>query len=169
MGMARTQRHAVVSRLGRGAAALSLLLLASLPLSGCKTPKVLCFKSSGLGTLAFTSTEASNGGRAVTIDLVFVTEKPVYQALSKMKAHDYFTNHEQLERDFPKGYRFTQWQVQPGQYLEATAAHAPCNLIATYIFVDYRGDGEFRQRLGKEKRGTLVLGEKDFKWIPEKG
>ena len=144
-----------------------LILLALLPLASCKTPKFLCFKSSGLGAIAITSTETVNRGRPIDIALVFITDKEVLQSISKMKAKDYFAMQEQIERDFPKGYQFQHWQIQAGQYETVVPTGAPCNLVGTFLFVNYRFDGDFRQKVGKEKSGTLVLGDKNFTWVPK--
>jgi hypothetical protein len=142
----------------RGLAALAVLLLA-LPLAGCV--------SSRLETLAVNSAPSANGGRPLSIDLVFVTEKGAFETLSRLPSREYFARQEQLQRDFPRSYVFQRWEIQAGQFQQALSVKAPRGLVGALIFVNYRGDGDHRQRLGSEKAGTLMLGETEFQWIPE--
>lgn len=144
------------------------MLLLGLALAGCKTPKLLCFKSGGLGDIAINSTPETNHGRPIAIDLVFVTDKQVWQSLSKLKARDYFATRDQIGRDFPKGYLARSWELQAGQYVPATETKAPCNLVGTLIFADYSSEGDHRLSLRKVKAGTVALGPDEFSWFAKK-
>jgi type VI secretion system protein len=146
----------------------ALAMVLALALAGCKTPSFLCLKTSGLDAITINSSPETNAGRPIAVDLVFITDKTVWQSMSKLKARDYFAAREQLRRDFPKGYRAISWELQAGQYVTQTATSAPCNLIGTLIFADYASEGEHRMALRNVKGGTLVLGADDFTWFAKK-
>lgn len=148
--------------------ALAAILLV-LPLQACRTPKFLCFSSGGLGDIAINSSPDSNHGRPIAVDLVFVTDKQVWQSLSRLKARDYFATREQIRRDFPKGYLARSWELQAGQYVPATETRAPCNLVGTLIFADFASEGDHRLSLRKAKAGTVVLGADAFSWFAKGG
>jgi hypothetical protein len=78
----------------------SLPILAAVSLASCKTPETLCVALSGLNRLTITTEPGTNGGLATEIDLVFVTDKKLYKTIGEMKARDYFTQREQMVRDF---------------------------------------------------------------------
>lgn len=145
--------------------------LALLSLSGCKTPKLLCFSSSGLQRLTITSSAESNHGRPIAVDLVYVSDRKILVAIEKLKARDYFAVRTQLQRDYPKGLMMRGWELQAGQQVVADPVKAPCNLAGTFLFADFGGEtpGDNRLRLQKAKRGTLALGEDGFRWTPDKG
>lgn len=144
------------------------LLSATLLLASCKTPSLLCFKSSGLGKISISSTTLTNGGHPIAVDLAYVTDKDAWKTISKLKARDYFAMRDQLERDFPKGYRHWSRELQAGQYVQVTDIAAPCNLVGTAIFANYANDGDHRQVLRKGRSGTLELGPNDFVWAPKR-
>lgn len=147
--------------------ALALLLV--LALVGCKTPAFLRLKTSSLDAITIYSSPETNAGRPIAVDLVFITDKTVWQSISKLNARDYFAAREQLRRDFPNGYRAVSWELQAGQYVPQTATKAPYNLIGTLIFANYSSEGEHRMVLRKVKAGTLVLGADDFTWFAKEG
>lgn len=150
------------------AARAALLLASTTLLASCKTPNVLCFKSSGLGEISVSSTALTNDGRPIAVDLAYVTDKDAWKTISKLKARDYFAMRDQLERDFPKGYVHWSRELQAGQYVKVTDITAPCNLVGTAIFANYASDGDHRQVLRKGRSGTLELGPKDFVWAPKR-
>ncbi len=162
--------HARSPSVGRGVRFFSFAL-ALLSLSGCKTPKLLCFSSSGLQRLTITSSAESNHGRPIAVDLVYVTDRKILAAIEKLKARDYFAVRAQLQRDYPKGLMMRGWELQAGQQVVADPVKAPCNLAGTFLFADFGGEapGDNRLRLQKAKRGTLALGEDGFRWTPDKG
>jgi hypothetical protein len=147
------------------------LAILFLSLSGCKTPKLLCFSSSGLQRLTITSTAGTNHGRPIAVDLVYVTDRKILAAIEKLKARDYFAVRTQLQRDYPKGLAIRGWELQAGQQVLADTVGAPCNLAGTFLFADFAGEPaeDNRLRLRKVKRGTLALGEAGFSWTPDKG
>ena len=144
------------------------LLAATAFLASCKTPNLLCFKSSGLGEISVSSTALTNDGRPIAVDVVYVADKDAWATISKLKARDYFAMRDLLARDFPKGYLRWSRELQAGQYVKVTGIAAPCNLVGTAIFVNYASDGDHRQVLGKGRSGTLVLGAHDFFWSPKR-
>ena len=153
---------------GKRVAVASAMLLAAASLSGCKTPSLLCFKSSGLGQIVLLNSDPNNnGGRPIAVDLIFVTDKKVMQTIAKLKAREYFALREQLRRDFTKGYEIHSWELTPGQFDGPKSTSAPCNLVGTLVFADYASEGDHRISIGKVRSGTVVLGAEDLTWAPE--
>ena len=145
----------------------SLPILAAVSLTSCKTPKSLCVTPAGLNRLTITTEPGTNGGLAVEIDLVFVTNKKVYKAIGEMKARDYFAQREQMVRDFPNGFKIRSFGLEQTQRQIAYKTEPPCNLVGTLLFVNYNNDKPNRIRLKKSKAGTLVLRPDDFAWRPK--
>lgn len=145
----------------------SLPILAAVSLTSCKTPKLLCVAPGGLNRLTIISEPGTNGGLAVEIDLVFVTNKKVYKAIGEMKARDYFAQREQMLRDFPNGFKIRSFGLEQTQRQIAYKTEPPCNLVGTLLFVNYNNDKPNRIRLKKGKVGTLALGPDDFTWRPK--
>jgi hypothetical protein len=145
----------------------SLPILAAVSLTSCKTPKLLCVAPAGLNRLTIISEPGTNGGLAVEIDLVFVTNKKVYKAIGEMKARDYFGQREQIARDFPSGFKIRSFGLEQTQRQIAYKTEPPCNLVGTLLFVNYNNDKPNRIRLKKGKAGTLALGPDDFTWRPK--
>jgi type VI secretion system protein len=167
--MGKVQRSACTAVAGKRVIAAVGLFLALATLSGCKTPSFLCFKSSGLGQIVLLNSDPSNnGGRPIAVDLVFVTDKKVLQAIAKLKASEYFALREQFRRDFTKGYEIQSWELTPGQFDGPKSTSAPCNLVGTLVFADYSSEGDHRISIGKVRSGTVVLGAEDLNWVPEK-
>ncbi|WP_313537532.1 hypothetical protein [Sphingomonas sp.] len=171
--MGGTTEH-LPQRAGPSASTFGLLLALAVPfflLAGCKTPKLLCFSSSGLQQLTITSSTESNLGRPIAVDLVYVTDRKILAAVEKMKAREYFAVRTQLSRDYPKGLLVRSWELQAGQQVVADPVRAPCNLVGTFLFANFGGEApaDNRLRLHKVRRGTLALGADGFTWVPDKG
>lgn len=145
----------------------SLPILAAVSLASCKTPQLLCVAPSGLNRLTITTEPGANGGLATEIDLVFVTNKKLYQRIREMKARDYFAQREQMARDFPSGFKVRSFGLEQTQRLIAYKTEPPCNLVGALLFVNYNNDKPNRIKLRKEKAGTLALRADDFAWRPE--
>ncbi len=145
----------------------SLPILAAISLTSCKTPKLLCVAPAGLNRLTITTEPGTNGGLAVEIDLVFVTNKKVYKTIGEMKARDYFAQREQMVRDFPSGFKIRSFGLEQTQRQIAYKTEPPCNLVGALLFVNYNNDKPNRIRLKKGKVGTLALGPDDFTWRPK--
>jgi type VI secretion system protein len=145
----------------------SLPILAAVSLASCRTPETLCVAPSGLNRLTITTEPGTNGGLATEMDLVFVTSKKAYEAIGEMKARDYFAQREQIVRDFPTGLRIRSFGLEQTQRQVAYKTEPPCNLVGTFLFVNYNNDKPNRIRLKEEKAGTLALEPDDFAWRPK--
>jgi type VI secretion system protein len=142
----------------------SLPILTALCLSSCKTPQFLCVAPSGLNRLTIVTEPGTNGGMATEIDLVFVTDKKVLKTIEQLKARDYFAQREQMDRDFPTGFKRRSFGLEPSQRQIAYKTQPPCNLVGTLIFVNYNNDKPNRLKIKKVSNGTLALGADDFVW-----
>jgi hypothetical protein len=148
-------------------AACLLPMLAGVSLASCKTPELLCVAPSGLNRLTITTEPGTNGGLATEIDLVFVTNKKLYETIGGMKARDYFAQRDQMARDFPTGFKSRSFGLEQTQRQIAYKTEPPCNLVGTLLFVNYNNDKPNRIRLRNAKVGTLALGPDDFTWRPK--
>jgi type VI secretion system protein len=145
----------------------SLPMLAAVSLASCKTAELLCAAPSGLNQLTITTEPGTNGGLAIEIDLVFVTNKKLYKTIGEMNARDYFAQREQMVRDFPSGFKIKSFGLEETQRKIGYKTQPPCNLVGALLFVNYNNDKPNRIRLRKETAGTLALGPEDFTWRPE--
>jgi hypothetical protein len=144
-----------------------LAVLAAAPLTSCRTPGLLCIRPSGLHDVEIASHADSNGGRAIAVDLVYVTAKPLAAVMSKLKARDYFALQDQLSRDYPQMSRTLRWELEAGQRILPTELSPPCNLAGTYLFANYQSDGDHRVVVGNVKAGVLNLGARGIVWTPK--
>jgi hypothetical protein len=145
----------------------ALAVLAAVPLASCQTPALLCVRPSGLNEVEVVSHPDSNGGRAIAVDLVYVTAKPLAAVMIKLKARDYFALQEQLKRDYPQMSRTQSWELEAGQRILPTKVTPPCNLKGVYLFANYLADGDYRVVVGKTKSGVLDLGAHNIVWTPK--
>lgn len=167
--MGRATRLTYLDKRGTRVLATLVALLLATGVSGCKTPKILCFKSSGLGRIVLVNSDpGNNGGRPIAVDLVFITDKDVLKVVKELTAKQYFERREQIRRDYAKGYEIHSWELTPGQFDGPVSTSAPCNLAGTLIFADYASEGPHRIALEKERSGTVMLGTEDLSWLSEK-
>ena len=132
-------------------------------LGGCATPKLLCLRPDGVQSVTIHSSSQANGGVPVAVDLVFVTQKPPAQTISKLTASDYYLgdSRNQLERDNPDAVKIHYWEL-PAGYTIKTQVKPPCNIVKTFIFASYASNGPHRVELTKAKQVTVELGTDDF-------
>ena len=142
-------------------------MLAAMSLQSCRTPDRLCVAPSGLKRLTITTEPGANGGLAIEVDLVFVTDVKAYSSIEQMKARDYFAKREQMVRNFPKHFRIRSFGLEQTQRQIDYKTEPPCDLVGTFLFVNYNNDRPNRVRLKDAKAGRLALGPDDFTWRPE--
>lgn len=135
-------------------------------LAGCATPSWLCFAPDGPSTVTLIADPAANQQTAVTVDLVFITDKLAAQRITALSAQDYFEQRTQIERDFPTGVVRHSWGLAPGQIERDVKVHPMCNRTGTVLFARYLTPGEHRQILGDQSAIVVSLNARDFTVSP---
>jgi type VI secretion system protein len=134
------------------------------PLSGCITPPRLCLGSPGVQSIQINSTPQTNGGAPLAVDLVFVTQKTLAQAVAQLSAGDYYANNDrvQLLRDNPDAVEIRYWELPAGYVLPKTRVKPPpCN-AKTFLFAGYASNAPHRLETGKAKVVVVDLGPDDM-------
>jgi type VI secretion system protein len=131
-------------------------------LTGCSTPSWLCLNPGGVQRITLVTQPDTNLGRAIAVDVVFLTKDLPAQEIGKLTAHDYFVRRAQLLGDFPGSVRVRSWELAPGQLVEKAHAEPPCNLQQTFLFADYAAPGDHRATLGDASTVQVTLGAEDF-------
>lgn len=126
-------------------------------LPGCTVPEILCVSSDATQTLSLRSTETTNGGSALAVDLVFVRSEILADELSKLEAVDYFKRREQIGRDHPTQFESRRWELAPGQIASDVDLDPPCGVTAVLLFADFQAPGAHRLRLDDRKDAQIVL------------
>lgn len=138
--------------------------LAMAPLWGCATAPRVCLGAAGVQSIQINSTPQTNGGAPVAVDLVFVTQKTLAQAVAKLSASDYYDNNDrvQLLRDNPGAVQIRYWELPAGYVLPRTRVKPPpCN-VQTFLFAGYAGNAPHRLETGKAKVIVVDLGPDDM-------
>ncbi len=141
-------------------------------LSGCKTlsgmvrlgPKPVTpeWKS-----LALRADDDANANSAVALDIVFVRDTAVLNALTKMPAVKWFAERTDMQRSFPEALTVLSFELVPGQIIRVPDKlwrdAASWGVLA---FAAYASSGEHRIRLTLDTPGYLIqLGAEDFNAI----
>lgn len=151
--------------------ALLALGLAGL-LAGCKTIS----SAVGLGpkpvtpdwkSLALRADEDANANSAVALDIVFVRDTALLDALTAMPAAKWFAGRADMQRSFPEALTVLSFELVPGQTIKVPdklwRRAAGWGVLA---FAGYASPGEHRARLVLDAPGYLIqLGAQDFSAI----
>jgi hypothetical protein len=151
----------VVERVGRPAI-LVAWLAAIAALAGCSTPSWLCWFPGGVKQVTIVTNPDTNGDRAIAVDLVFVTQDLPAAEIGKLSARDYFMRRRQLLLDYPQSVQIRSWEIAPGQLVKNADTNPPCNLVQTYLFAGYGGEGDHRAVLSDGGSVVVTLGADDF-------
>lgn len=105
-----------------------------------------------------------NQDSPIALDLVFVSEPALVQALQSMPADKWFAGRRDLLGTFPDKLWVLSLELVPGQMLELPAEVLQAQrALSVLVFAHYPGPGEHRQRLLLQARGYLIaLGPMDF-------
>ena len=137
-------------------------LPAVIQLAACSTPSWLCWFPGGVKTITLVTGPDTNGGQAIAVDLVFVTQDLPAREIAKLNARDYFVRRTQLLRDFPEAVQVRSWELAPGQLVKQADTDPPCNLVSTFIFAGYAAQGDHRAAVGNVSSLLVTLGATDL-------
>lgn len=146
----------------RGRLRAGLLVLALTGLAGCSTPSWLCLFPPGPGSVTLITSPTTNGGNAVAVALVMVSDPDAAKQIAGLSADAFFTQQPQLQRDFPGGFVVRAWGLAPGQVARDQSVSGTCNRVSTLLFARYATPGDHRQVLKGQSSITVTLGDADF-------
>jgi hypothetical protein len=138
------------------------MMFVLLSLAGCSTPSWLCLFPPGPGTVTLVTTPTTNGGNAIAVALVMVSDKAAATQIGTLSADAFFTQQSQLQRDFPNDFVVRTWGLAPGQAAQDQPVNGPCNRVSTLLFARYASPGDHRQVLTGQSAITVTLGDGDF-------
>jgi type VI secretion system protein len=159
------------------------MVVAALGLTGCGAMSGMVSKVTGLfssegkpvkpnwKSLVITAADDANLNSAVALDLVFVTDKAVVDALLKTTSGKWFATRREIERTFPDSVVVKSLELAPRQSVKfGEQVLASNKALAAIVFADYPGPGEHRATLAMHSAGYVVqLGARGFNVAEVKG
>lgn len=140
-----------------------VLLIAALALSaGCGVTQKA--RSMFGGQLPFDVIVAAdaNEDSPVAVDLLFVYDKKLLDALLNIPASEWFARREQFVKDYGNALVVEKWEWVPGQQIERiNVAYRP-GAQRVVLFADYVTEGDHRATADPQEPFRLVLGARDF-------
>jgi type VI secretion system protein len=118
-------------------------------------------------SLALRADDDANANSAIALDIVFVRDTAVLDALAAMPATKWFASRADLQRGFPDALTVLSFELVPGQTVKVQDKlwrdAAGWGVLA---FAGYPGPGEHRARLLLDAPGYLIqLGAQGFSAI----
>jgi type VI secretion system protein len=167
---------ALLPVLGRGGLLACSLALAA-ALSGCGAMSAVVSMSKDLfsdapkpvppewKSVVVTASEDANQNSPVAMDLVFVKDQAMLTALLATPSNKWFATRSDIRRSFGESVDVTSLELMPAQSFQLNGKALAANrALAAFVFADYPGPGEHRERLQMATSGYVVhLGAKGFK------
>ena len=159
----------VFSRLATLAACVMLLG----GLSGCGVMSAAklssyIFSEQQLRLLSIVSSKDVNGGYPVALDLVVITDQKVFDALSVLRAREWFAGKADYMRQHQKVLEAMSWEVVPKQEMMNISMPAfDGSTVGILVFADYLGDRSYRAILKGQKNVAILLNQDDFEVVPQ--
>lgn len=158
---------------------LGLGVAGSAGLSGCASIKAVTGKigsfASGLfgdkpkppewRNVVISATQDANQNSPVALDIVFVKDAALSEALLSSPASKWFSTRRDLRRSFPDALTAISLEVVPGQSIMLDASHLQGHVAYTALaFANYAGAGDHRERLSLTAAGYMIeLGARGFR------
>lgn len=148
-----------------------VMLLGGLSGCGVVTPSKLSnylFPEQQLRLLSIMSSKDVNGGYPVALDLVVVTDQKVFDALSGLRATEWFAGKTDYARQHQKVLQVMSWEVVPKQEMMNISMPAfDSATVGILIFADYLGDRSYRAIVKGQKNVAVLLKQDDFEVVPQ--
>ena len=165
---------------GRRRLFLAGLCALSVPgLAGCASIKAVTGKigsfASGLfgdkpqppawRNVVISASQDANQNSPVALDIVFVKDAALSEALLSSPASKWFSTRRDLRRSFPDALTTISLEVVPGQSIMLDATHLQGHVAYTALaFANYPGAGDHRERLSLSAAGYMIeLGARGFR------
>lgn len=126
------------------------------------------FPEQQLRLLSIMSSTDVNGGYPVALDLVVITDQKVFDALSVLRASEWFAGKTDYMRQHQKVLQVMSWEVVPKQ--EMTNISMPAfdgSTVGILVFADYLGDRSYRAIVKDQKNVAILLKNNDFEVVPQ--
>lgn len=88
----------------------------------------------------------ANRDSALAVEMVVVRDKDFLKRLMDLSARDWFTQRDQLRRDFPKAFESWDYEWIPGQQIPPIRKRFKAGARGGFVFADYLGEGPHRAR-----------------------
>ncbi len=126
------------------------------------------FSEQQLRLLSIMSSKDVNGGYPVALDLVVITDQKVFDALSVLRAAEWFAGKTDYVRQHQKALQVMSWEVVPKQEMMNISMPAfDSSTVGILVFADYLGDRTYRAIVKGQKNATVLLKRDDFEVVPE--
>lgn len=160
----RNRRPLCGRALRRWAGCPALALAGAILLAGCACGPGVTRRV----RMAVDVAERANTQSAVAVDLVFVYDDALVEALAAMPAAEWFRQRDQLRKDFPGTDRFVLWQWEwvPGQEVPLHRLPVQGCPKAGLVFANYYTPGVHRARFDPRKSIAVHLLETGFEVSP---
>ncbi len=169
-----TQQPATTTTSALRRSMLVLALASLLPGCGAVSGAIASTKSMvGLGpkpvtadwkTLAINVEEDANSNSAVALDIVFIRDQAMLEALLVMPATKWFSTRTELKRSFPEAFTVLSYELPPAMAMKVERKLWKDETAwAVLVFANYLSPGEHRARLLLNNQGYVVqLGALSF-------
>ena len=116
-------------------------------------------------SVVVTASDDANQNSPVAMDLVFVKDQAMLTALLTTPSNKWFATRSDIRRSFGESLDVTSLELMPTQSIQLNGkAMSGTRALAAFVFADYPGPGEHRERLQMATTGYVVnLGAKGFK------
>lgn len=114
--------------------------------------------------VALHAEEDANGNSAVALDMVFIRDQAVLEALMVMPASKWFATRDDLQRSFPEALSVLSYELVPSQIVKVSAKLWRNQTAWTVlVFANYSSPGEHRARMLLNTPGYVIqLGALSF-------
>jgi len=116
-------------------------------------------------SLVISAAPDANRNSPTAVDIVFIREKALAEAMVSMPSSRWFATRRDLLRASPQGLSVISVEVVPRQSLRLTdSAWSNYKALTCFLFADYPTPGEHRERLQLDNSGYVIeLGADGFK------
>lgn len=146
-----------------------IALACSWPLTGCgiyggaKGALTQMLGTPPLTAISLHATPTVNKGYPIAVDVVFVYDKLAWDALTKLRAGEWFVARTDMKLLYAKQLDVLSWELVPGQRVQRVPLPERLRAaLGTVIFADYTGTGAYRAVLQNRSRVQVYLDAQGF-------
>jgi type VI secretion system protein len=137
-----------------------ILLLLILGLAACVSTDGFDFPP---GSISIDADPDANQNSAIAVDVVLIYDPELLEMLGHLSAAQYFTNVQQLLRDYPSLINIWHWELVPGQKVSHFIPdQRTADAYGGYVFANYYTIGDHRVRIPPNQRVGIVLQRDDL-------
>lgn len=145
------------------AGAMVLLLAGCSSMLSTENWKKLLYSGDKLQQVSILAASDVNSGYPVALDLLLVTDQKVFDALSALRATEWFAGKADFIRQHQKKLFVQSWELVPGQnFADVPMPFEATGTVGTLVFADYPGERSYRSVVQHQKSVLIRLGRDDF-------